>query len=222
MRRGDRFILTDAKDQRLQVVIESAKTQEVRVAVERSLPRPPAPPVEIVVCQALLKARPMDYLIQKTTELGVAAIRPFTSGRTIVKLKEDRPSNKLRHWREIARNSAKQCDRGTPAEIRAVTSFEDILTHPQDTNALKVVLWEEEKAEDLKQLLRSIARRGSLVGIVGPEGGFAAQEIALAREAGFVCVSLGKRILRAETAAITLVAIVQYEWGDLSFTASSA
>jgi 16S rRNA (uracil1498-N3)-methyltransferase len=219
MTRGDRLILTDGKDQRLQVVIESARPQEVLVVVERSLPHPPPPPVEIIICQALLKSRPMDYLIQKTTELGVASIQPFTSERTVVKLKENRPSNKLRHWREIARNGAKQCDRGAPAEIQAVTSVEEILARHNDKNALKVVLWEHEKSEDLKTLLGTASTHSSVVGVVGPEGGFAAQEIALAQEAGFVPVSLGSRILRAETAAITLVAIVQYEWGDLSLNA---
>jgi 16S rRNA (uracil1498-N3)-methyltransferase len=79
-------------------------------------------------------------------------------------------------------------------------------------------LWEDEKAEDLKRLLREERPHKQFVGLVGPEGGFVKKEIASARKAGFRSVSLGHRILRAETAAITWVALVQYEWGDLNLS----
>jgi 16S rRNA (uracil1498-N3)-methyltransferase len=81
---------------------------------------------------------------------------------------------------------------------------------------LKVILWEDEGSKDLKGLLKSSSSIGTFIGIVGPEGGFAREEIEIARDAGFIPASLGNRVLRSETAAITMVAIVQYELGDLS------
>jgi 16S rRNA (uracil1498-N3)-methyltransferase len=216
MRPGDRFILMDGKGARFQVLIEFAGAQEVGVVVEKPVPKPPHSPVEITVCQAFPKSRAMDYLIQKTSELGVDCIIPFSSERTVVRFKEDRLANKMRHWCEIAQNSAKQCDRSTPAKIEQPSSFRDVMRKWSRVDALKVVLWEEEGAKDLKSLLRAPSSAKDFAGMVGPEGGFTGEEIDVARDAGFISVSLGNRILRAETAAITMVAIVQYELGDLN------
>lgn len=216
MQPGDQFILMDGKGTRFQVLIESAGTQEVRGIVEKPLPKPPHSPVKITLCQALPKSRAMDYLIQKTSELGVDCIIPFSSERTVVKFKKDRLANKMRHWREIAQSSAKQSDRGTPTKIESPSSFRELMSKWKGEDALKVVLWEEEGVKDLKALLRASSSVKNFIGMVGPEGGFARDEIDVARDAGFISVSLGNRILRAETAAITIVAIVQYELGDLN------
>jgi 16S rRNA (uracil1498-N3)-methyltransferase len=206
----------DAKGARFQGVIESAGRQEVLVTLERALPEPAPSPVEITLGQSLLKSRPMDYVIQKTSELGVDCILPFSSGRTVVKPGKDRLANKLRHWREIALNAAKQSDRAKPAEISPLSTFEQLIDDLQRVDALKVVFWEDERSTDLKALLRTSDPVKRVVGVVGPEGGFAQEEINRTRESGFLSVSLGHRVLRAETAAITMVAIFQYEWGDLS------
>ena len=82
-------------------------------------------------------------------------------------------------------------------------------------DALKVILWEQERSQDLKSLLKAFSPLKRFVGMVGPEGGFTQEEIGIAREADFFFFFLGNRILRSETAAITMVAIIQYEWGDL-------
>ncbi|MBW1802832.1 MAG: RNA methyltransferase, partial [Deltaproteobacteria bacterium] len=140
---------------------------------------------------------------------------PFSSERTVVKLTEDRFNARARHWREIALNAAKQSCRREPVQIGPMYPLESVISQWEGED-LKVILWEEEGAQDLKNLLRSAPRKKTFVGIVGPEGGFDAREIYAAEKAGFVSVSLGRRILRASTAAISMVAIVQYEWGDLS------
>ena len=103
-----------------------------------------------------------------------------------------------------------------PADISTPVSFYDILKQCQNADALKIILWERENSKDLKALLREPAHGPDFIGMIGPEGGFSPEEITAAVEAGFIPVSLGKRILRAETAALTLVAILQYEQGDLS------
>ncbi len=215
MEAGDRFVLMDDKGSRFLASIESATRQGVRVILEKLLPKSPPSPVTIVLCQALLKSGPMDYLIQKTSELGINHIHPFSSLRTVTILKKERLSNRMRHWREIAKSSAKQSGRVVPAQINFPLTLGDLTTKWKEEKGMKAILWEGEGTMDLKGLLRGSSRAGKFIGMVGPEGGFAGEEIELAADAGFIPVTLGNRILRSETAAMTMVAIVQYEWGDL-------
>lgn len=216
MKSGDRFILMDKRGSRFQAAIESASLKEVWVVLERPVPKPLPSPVHITLCQALPKSRAMDYLIQKTSELGADRVVPFFSERTVIKYKKESLVNKMRHWHEIAINSAKQCGRGIPVSIDSPISFRDVMEKWREDDALKVILWEEEESKDLKSILATSPSAANFVGIIGPEGGFSGEEIDAARDAGFVSVSLGHRVLRAETAAITTVAIVQYELGDLN------
>ena len=216
MRAGDRFILMDGRGSRFQAVIESTSSKGVRAVLEKPLPKPPPSSVHITLCQAITKSRAMDYLLQKTSELGVDCIVPFYSERTTVRYKKERLVNKMRHWREIAISAAKQCGRSIPVAIEAPISFGAVMEKWSGQNALKVVLWEEEESKDLKGLLKLSPSADNFVGMIGPEGGFAEEEINIVRDAGFVVASLGHRILRADTAAITTVAIVQYELGDLN------
>jgi 16S rRNA (uracil1498-N3)-methyltransferase len=212
---GDRLMLMDGGGARFQAVIQSATRREVTVRLEKPLPSPPPSPVEIILCQALLKSDPMDYLIQKTSELGVDAIFPFFSQRTIVRLEEERFAHRLRHWNEVGRSAAKQSGRIAPALIAAPAGLEALTAKWRTESGLKAILWEGEGKRDLKALLRDSSRTARFIGIIGPEGGFAREEVEMAEKAGFIPVSLGDRILRAETAAMAMVAVVQYEWGDL-------
>lgn len=214
---GDRFILMDGRGARYEVSIESCSRRDVRVLLERPLSAPPPSPVEITLAQALLKSHAMDYVIQKATELGAHRIIPFRSSRTVMSLHAEGFESKARHWEEIARNATKQSGRAKPPEIGALFGFRDLLAYGKEVQGLKAVLWEGEQTGDLKNILSGMPRGSRFFGIVGPEGGFTGEEIALARDWGFPAVSLGSRILRAETAALVLVAILQYEWGDLSF-----
>ena len=216
MGQGDRIILMDRRGTRFQAVIVSAGPNGVSVTLEKALCQPAVSPVEIILCQALLKAQGMDYLIQKTSELGVDAILTFSSERTVVGIGKDHGANKLRRWQEIARNAAKQADRARPAEVGPHGTFGDLMARYRNEEGLKIILWEGEETRDLKALLRSHGSRERVVGVIGPEGGFSPQEIQTASEAGFLSASLGSRVLRSETAAVTFVAIIQYEWGDLS------
>lgn len=216
MKQGDPLILFDGKGQRFQARITSVGHKEVQVALERPLEPPPQSPVDITLCQALLKSRGMDDIIRRTSELGVNRIIPFTSQRTVVRMDSKKASTRVEHWRTITRDAAKQSDRGTPAEIAAISPLGDMLAGLADEDASKVVLWEQEQTRDLKALLSSgTPAGGKCIGIVGPEGGFSEEEIRTARDTGFQTVSMGNRILRAGTAALTLVGIIQYEWGDL-------
>ena len=213
---GDQFILMDNHGNRFQVRIESIQCREIRVTLEKKLPKPKSSPLEITLCQAVIKPRPMDYVIQKTSELGVDRIRFFSSKRTVVQWNESHIIKKMTRWNEIAKSATKQSDRIKPAEIKGVFSFPDLIEKLKQEKALKLIMWEDEQSKDIKQVLKNNSQATSIIGIVGPEGGFTKEEVKIAENTGFISISLGYRILRAETAAISMVTIFQYELGDLS------
>ena len=215
MGRGDTMVLLDGKGGRFLAEIESVSREAIKVQIKKPLDPVQPSPFEITLCQSVIKSDPMDYLIQKTSELGVTRISPFFSSRSVVHLKGDRQLKKSNRWKEIAHSAAKQCNRDIPPEIGAPESFDRQLALFSKAPGLKVILWERETSRDLKDLLQNHASSGNFTGMVGPEGGFTPEEVSAAQHAGFIPVSMGSRILRAETAALVLVAIVQYEWGDL-------
>ena len=215
MGRGDDLVLLDGAGGRFLAEIQSVLRDAVRIQIKDSLGHVSQSAPEVTLCQAVIKSGPMDYLIQKTSELGVTRVSPFFCSRSVVNLKGDRQGKKRNRWKEIARSATKQCSRDIPPEIRSPESFDKQLTLFGNAPGLKVILWERETSRDLKDLLRHHGSSRSFTGMVGPEGGFTPEEVSAALHAGFIPVSMGSRILRAETAALVLVAIVQYEWGDL-------
>jgi 16S rRNA (uracil1498-N3)-methyltransferase len=215
---GDRIILLDKAGERFQAVIRATTPRRVLVDVENPLPSPAPSPVHITLCQALLKSHRMDLLMEKTSELGVNRVLPYRAERTVVQVDDSKAPGKVKRWQEIAQSAAKQSDRGTPAEIGPLYPFNEMLAVLSKEPAMRILLWEREASRSLKDLLRSNSPAARVIAMVGPEGGFTEREVKEVGEAGFVSVSLGSRILRAETAAISLVAVIQYEWGDLSLT----
>lgn len=213
---GEHIVLLDREGKRFQAVIEKVDRHQVLVSLESAIPSPAMSPVHITLCQALLKSHPMDLVMEKTSELGVDRVLPYLAERTVVKVDRDKGADKARHWLEIAQSAAKQSNRAMPAEISPPCSFSELLSLFRREPALKILLWEQEGTRNLKDLLRSGSPASRVVAMVGPEGGFTEREVRDAVEAGFVSVSLGNRILRSETAAITLVTLIQYEYGDLS------
>jgi 16S rRNA (uracil1498-N3)-methyltransferase len=213
---GDRLILMDGSGARYQAVIRSVGRDRADLLLERALPVPEPSPLEITVCPSLLKSRPMDLLIQKASELGVAAVQPYTSSRSVVHLEGKRLEGRLRHWQEIAKSAAKQADLAAPARVERPVAFGALLDAWRGRDASKLILWESEGACDLKGFLRREERGGQVAAVVGPEGGFHPDEVRAAGEAGFSPISLGRRILRAETAVLAVAALLQFEWGDLS------
>jgi 16S rRNA (uracil1498-N3)-methyltransferase len=222
MKAGDRILLMDGEGKRCEAVIRTVGPKEVVVDLEKAMDSPPSSPVKIILCQSLLKAQAMDDLVKKTSELGVAVILPFYSSRTVVKLDPERFERKRGHWERITQSAAKQSDRNMLAHIETLCGFSEICGRFADEAALKVIFWERAGTRDLKEVLRQPSRSRTVIGVVGPEGGFDTHEVALAAESGFWPVSLGRRILRADTAAITFVSIIQYEWGDLAFREMSS
>lgn len=162
-------------------------------------------PVKIYLFQGLPKADKMELIIQKTVELGVSEIIPCEMSRCVVKLEEKKKRAKKDRWQAISESAAKQSKRNTVPEIGDILSFKQALQKAKELDLLLVPYENARGMVATKEALCKI-KSGSSIGIfIGPEGGFEESEIKAANEAGALTVSLGERILRTETAAITAV-----------------
>lgn len=162
------------------------------------------------VAQGILQGKKMDFLIQKASELGIASVQPFQSQHASLR---NPSTNKINRWQKIAFEASKQCRRPQPMTVKPVIDLEDLINSATDY-ALKIVLWEQEKKQNLQDL-PSIPSLESVLILIGPEGGFAHEEIKKCHDAGFTSIGLGSLILRAETASISAMAILQFLAGNL-------
>jgi len=150
-------------------------------------------------------------VLEKGTELGVSRFVPLVSGRAQVKTEGG--SQRAERWRRIVTEAAEQCGRGRVPAVDPPLAFrEAVRTAP----GLRLLPWEGERSQGLRTYLHSVKPKPAIVSVlIGPEGGFSAEEAALAREAGCLAVSLGPRILRSETAGIVAAALVMHEFGEM-------
>lgn len=169
------------------------------------------PKTKITLYQGLPKADKMELIIQKCVELGVDRIVAVSTERAIVKL-DKKESKKLERWQKIAEAAAKQSGRGKIPEIgQQVLKFKEAVA---EATALDdaIIPYEKEQETGIRQFVQGF--QGESIGVfIGPEGGFAEEEIALAQEKGITPITLGKRILRTETAGMTTIALLLYELG---------
>lgn len=193
---------------------------EALIFVFDVFPSPTESSIEIILLQALPEKERMEWIIQKATELGVSTILPFKSKKSISLEEREAKQKKAHRWQHIAVHAVQQSRRARVPLVGEYGSFEKTLGECQD-EGLKILLWEK-KGDSLKEVLKRFSESNppSIKGkkiylVVGPEGGFTEDEARLAMGQGFIPVKLGQRILRTETAAITLIGIIQYELGDL-------
>lgn len=167
---------------------------------------------EILLLQALPEKERMETVIQKTTELGVSAIVPFKSEKSISLGELDSRQKRSHNWNEVARKAAKQSRRADIPEVLAYRQFDESLQAAEGFS-LKALLWEG-AGTSLRELLSNAAEPVSSAAVLaGPEGGLTDREMRAAEAAGFVTVNLGWRVLRTETAAIFSVGLLRYELG---------
>lgn len=166
------------------------------------------------VGQGILKGEKMDTVVQKCTELGVTRLSPFQSSRC--QGKADPVQNRKRHerWQRIGLASCKQCLRPQPMQLDDPLPLAGVVEEEAGFGTLRLLFWEEEKAVRLQDIPALVVAPAVTL-LLGPEGGFAREEVDLARAHGWRTVSLGERILRAETATLTAVAIIQHAIGNL-------
>ena len=175
---------------------------------------------EITLCQAIPKAEKMDGIVRHATELGARRIVPFRAERSVPRWPAAKRPQKRERWQKIAVEAARQCGRTDIPEVGEIASFTEALGSAR-TGALGLIPWEEEAGRGIREVLRDPRYEGTKIFhlVIGPEGGFSGDEIDQARRAGFLPVSLGRRVLRVETAALAVLAIVQYERGAVGSAA---
>jgi 16S rRNA (uracil1498-N3)-methyltransferase len=162
----------------------------------------------------LTKGDKFDFVVEKATELGVQTIVPFTSTYAVPKLDARKIASRTERWRKIALSAAKQCGRTVVPEVLPLCTFPELLIRPSH-EGVKLFFWEKEGEQSLDEVYEKHRDAKAVTLAIGPEGGFSSAEAELARAQGFDSVQLGHRILRAETAAVTALSLVQFLWGDL-------
>ena len=167
-------------------------------------------PPFLSMAQALVKGKKMDLIVQKATELGITTLQPIIAQHCDLK---EVPASQITRWQRIAHEACKQCGRPTPLLCPPALSLSQLLAEPNEATA-RIIFWEGEATTTLPDLpeLHSADR---VLFLIGPEGGFSDQEAESAIGQGYRPVSLGPRILRAETAAIAGIAILQFLLGNL-------
>jgi len=212
--RGDGILLFDGTGWEYRGLIERLEGREGTARIVARERVPLAIPVRITLAQALPKGDKMEFIVQKATELGVARIVPFRSARTIPRRTEDRAARRLERWRRIAAEAAEQCGRTDVPEIAEPLPFREALEQA-GPEAVKILFWESEPERSVRGILKGDAARSAkeFFLVVGPEGGITGEEAEQARQAGFLTASLGRLVLRVETAALAILAIFQYECG---------
>jgi 16S rRNA (uracil1498-N3)-methyltransferase len=220
---GEQLVLLDNSGDEFLAAIAKSGRKGVEVQVLERRKGKSESPVRVVLCQGLLKSARFEWILEKGTELGVSVFAPMLCRRSMAGL-EEAGAAKIQRWQRIIQEAAEQCGRARLPELLPIRPLLHALNHiPQ--GALALMPWEEERGKSLRNGLETWASgRGdqlslqqpesmTVVLFIGPEGGLMAEEVALARRHGVEAVTLGPRILRAETAALAAVANVMYAFG---------
>ncbi len=213
MRQGEGLLLFDGSGREYEAVILGHDRESVSLEI-RGKKILQKETITITLAQSLPKAKKMDFIIEKVCELGASRIIPFLSARSVPRLLPEKSGLKQARWQKIAREAARKCHSRSIPEVGDILDFETML-QSAGGDAIKIIFWEEESRRNLKQVLQgegNEANRDFFL-VVGPEGGFAGEEIERAEGRGFTSVSLGRQILKVETAALAILSIIQYEKG---------
>jgi 16S rRNA (uracil1498-N3)-methyltransferase len=229
-RSGDEIILFNGDGREYAGVIEAVRGSRVSAAIGavRSMDRESPFPITLVQC--VPRGDRMDFIVQKATELGVARIVPVLSQRSVVRLDEGQAASKQAHWHAVAISACEQCGRNRLPSVevpRPLLSYLGALAPTQvSAQVLRLILepdrdQQPQGGERAFQLIGPSAAAGAEIAI-GPEGGFAPEELDAFELSSFARVGLGPRVLRTETAAIAAIVVLQARFGDMSATSDGA
>ena len=210
MKLGETMLISDGKGKDYCCELAELGESEVLAKITDAEYEGTEPVCEFYLFQGLPKSDKMELIVQKAVELGVKEIIPVATKRAVVKLDEKKAQKKQERWQAIAKGAAEQSKRGIVPQVQDVMSFQEAMNYAKE---LDVVLVPYELQEGMKATEAVISKiePGQSVGIfIGPEGGFDESEIEQAEEAGAVPITLGKRILRTETAGLTTLSILMY------------
>ena len=210
MRAGEELLAADGQGSEYRCILRELQDSEIRAEICRKLSGSAELPSRITLFQGLPKSDKMDFIIQKCVELGVFRIVPVTTKRTVVKLDAKKEESRRKRWTAVSESAAKQSGRGIIPEISGVQSFREAV---EEAGELDVCLIPYEKAENMartREILSGIPAGASIGVFIGSEGGFEEEEVREAMEAGARPITLGRRILRTETAGMAVLAMLGY------------
>ncbi len=205
---GDSITVNDTVGNSYSAKIIRATRKEVSAEITGKEDSGGESPLKITLLQGLLKGEKMDLVIQKATELGAEKIIPVITSRSQV-----RETRKLGRWQKIAEEASRQSGRSMIPAVGSTLDFEDLFNAPP-VPGRGIIFWEKGGGK-LPAVVEQLGEAREIELFTGPEGGFSDEEIRTAEERGFIAATMGRRILRAETAAIVALGIVQYQLGDL-------
>lgn len=212
LREGAPLSVFDGNGNEFKAEIARVDGDKVTVRLGSQTPGTLESPLRVTLTQGISRSERMDWTLQKATELGVAAIAPVLTARSVVRLDEKQAQKKQAHWRGIVIGACEQCGRNRLPEVLAPVSLRDHLAGPRAANrGLRLVL--SPTAPASLAGLTSMPTKVEL--LIGPEGGLDDDELIAAQKAGFMPVRLGPRVLRTETAAVVAMTVLQAFWGDL-------
>jgi len=213
---GDEVYVFDGEGREFRGAIAAVDRSSARLSViEEVMPARPESPLTLTLAVALLKGEKFDFVIQKATELGVTSLIPIITSRADVKIRSaDDAERKITRWQRITLESTKQSGRSRLMRVEAPAKFAQLIGEPQ-AGKLRL-MFAERNGGSLPTALNEMLENPAVIALIGPEGGFSDEEIDQARDSGWKIVTLGGRIMRAETAAIAIAALLQHRFGDLS------
>ena len=209
---GDWIVACDGNGTDYVSRIQSICSDEVVASIEKVQPTGTELPVRITLFQGMPKKDKLELIIQKAVELGACEIVPVMTKRTVVKLSEEKKINKrLERWQSIAYAAAKQCDRGIIPTVHKPVSYEEALAMADqlDYNVIPYEL--QTGMEEARKIVDQACKQRSLGIFIGPEGGFEPEEVERAMTRNIHPMTLGKRILRTETAGMALLSILMFQ-----------
>jgi 16S rRNA (uracil1498-N3)-methyltransferase len=213
LRSGDTIVVLDDRGMEYEVTLTTVSQSETVGQITSSREAPGEPTVRLTLFQSLLVREKFEWVLQKATEIGVAQIVPVLTARSLVRTKQIE-ENKLDRWRRIVVEAAEQSHRGRIPKIEPAILFGDVFSRFVGFDRFLIAA--PSHTATLHDALLGIGREApSIALMIGPEGGFTNEEVAVAREKGAVAVGLGPRILRTETAAVVASALVLYELGEM-------
>lgn len=214
LRRGDELVVFNGQGGEYTATIDSADRRRVSVMIGDHDPVERESPLDVTLAQGLSRGERMDFSIQKAVELGAKRIIPFEAQRSNVKLPAERTARRLEHWRAIARHACEQCGRNTVPTVDPLCAF-DAIANAQ-AFALRITL--DPAGGD--RLPRDVPAAGSVLLIIGPEGGLNDDELDRLGRDGCLRLPLGPRILRTETATVAGLTMLQAHFGDFQLPGS--
>lgn len=207
---GARITLFDGHGGEYPAILDLIQRDRVEVIVGEHLASECESPLPVTLVQAIQSGDKMDFTIQKAVELGIGAIIPVDSRRSVVRLSGERAAKRVAHWQGIATAACEQCGRNRIPTVAATESLERWLAQPAPAGTARLML-----APGAARALPKIPRPQAVQLLIGAEGGLDPAEIAAAESVGFTALRLGPRILRTETAGLAALAAMQMLWGDL-------